>query len=101
MIKFNHPIFPPSIVTTLTCTYVVPGWVKIPSDTKLSDIKWEKQEISKAILNNKWTFESASSNATYVVEKLGFKFKCSCPGYFRAKDREKGCKHIQQVKSEL
>jgi hypothetical protein len=48
-----------------------------------------------------WKFDSASSDGFYTVRENMGKISCNCMGYFRAKDREKGCKHIQQVRSWL
>ena len=99
MINYKHSIFPPSITTTLTGTYIVPGWIKVDPSTKLSDINWEKEEIKIEPKKDEWKFKSSSSNEIYTVQKTGFKFKCNCKGYWRSKDRE--CKHIKEIKKGL
>ena len=48
-----------------------------------------------------WKFKSSSSDSTYVVKENWGKLRCDCPGTWRAKDKVKGCKHVQQVRSWL
>jgi hypothetical protein len=95
-------INPPSIVRTIDNTYIVPGWIKVDPQTTLEDVHWIKPDkIEAPISKDKWTFKSNTSDSIYTVEKIGFKYKCNCPGFWRSKDRDLGCKHIQEVKKGL
>jgi hypothetical protein len=94
-------LIPPSIINTLSGKYIVPGWVPCHPKTELSDIKWiqkiSKKDQVKEI--DTWRFKSSSGDGEYVTKRNGFKYTCNCRGYWMAKDKEKGCKHIQEVKS--
>jgi hypothetical protein len=71
--------------------------------------EWIKPEIKKTRqpedskpTTTEYKFESKSEPGSfYVVRVTGDKVKCNCSGFYRAKDREKGCKHVQQVKKDL
>jgi hypothetical protein len=57
-----------------------------------------KVKVKEKIEENTFKFESKSDPGSfYTVTKKGDKYKCTCPGSFRAKDRE--CKHIKQIKN--
>lgn len=83
--------------------FITPGFIPCHPKTELSDIDWvekiSKEEQVKEI--NTWRFKSSSGDGEYVTKKNGFKYTCNCSGFYRVKDREKGCKHIQQVKKDL
>ena len=48
MITHKHWL-PPTLVYIRGEQYLVPAWKKVPNNTKLSDIKWEKEKILPAI----------------------------------------------------
>jgi hypothetical protein len=84
----------PAIVKLSKGTFVVPAWVEVPKDTTLDQIIWENESQPKPDSNI--IKVEGSSGSTYFIQKIGNKYKCSCPGYFRSKDRV--CKHIKQLK---
>ena len=90
----------PGIANIQNKKFITPGWIPCHPDTQLSDIIWKeevsKQEKVKEI--DTWKFKSSSGDGEYVTKRNGFKYTCNCSGFFRVKDKEKGCKHIQEVK---
>jgi hypothetical protein len=84
----------PAIVELPKGTFVVPAWVEVPKGTTLDQIIWENEPQPKP--NSNIIKVEGSSGSTYFIQKIGNKYKCSCPGYFRSKDRV--CKHIKQLK---
>ena len=105
--KYKHEHhMPPGLLISNGKKYIVPTWVEVLAETTLADIEWIKpvpKDIIKPndeVKSNTWKFESKSEpGAFYTVTQKGDKFKCSCPGSWRSKDKEKGCKHVQEVKN--
>jgi hypothetical protein len=93
----------PGIANLQGKKYIIPNWVPCHPKTELTDIKWikkvSKQEQIKEI--DTWRFKSSDGKGEYITKKNGFKYSCNCSGFYRVKDRDKGCKHIQQVKKDL
>lgn len=89
----------PGIANSQGKRYITPGWIPCHPNTELSDIIWvqkvPKEEKAKEI--DTWRFKSSDGKGEYVTKKNGFKYTCSCPGFWRSKDRE--CKHIKEVKN--
>lgn len=74
--------------------YIVPDWKEVPSTTSLKDIVWNKvKQKSKT----SFKIKSSTSNVEYTIFKVGSKYQCNCPGYWRSKKRE--CKHIRNLRS--
>ena len=98
-------LYPPAFVTLNGKKYLVPTWKEVSLELDLKDVKWEKETFEKkepkVIIN---TFTSSSDNSilyeTKKVEQIDgtFKYYCDCPGRWRAKDKLKGCKHIQKMR---
>tara|TARA_R110000803_G_scaffold37781_4_gene81571 strand:- start:29379 stop:29828 length:450 start_codon:yes stop_codon:yes gene_type:complete len=101
---YNHPLIPPGLITLNNKRYIVPGWKEVHLNTTLNDINWVKPKIKKIdkFKSKTWKFDSSSSNAVYTVTQVdSVTLKCSCPGFFRAKDRNLGCKHVQKIRVSL
>lgn len=96
----SESILPPGIIKIHNKTYITPNWILCHPKTELKDIDWiqkvSKKEKIKEI--NTWRFKSSSNDSEYVTKKNGFRYTCNCSGFWRVKDKEKGCKHIQEVK---
>lgn len=78
-----------------------PSNIKVHPQTTMDDI--EVIRVEKKVVKQEPTihkFESSSSSSIYTVREVAGKYKCNCSGYFRVKDKEKGCKHIQKVRSQ-
>jgi hypothetical protein len=84
----------PAIIELDKGTFVVPAWVEVPKGTTLDQIIWDNKIEIKP--NPDLIKVTGSSGDVYTIQKIGNKYRCSCPGYFRAKD--KICKHIKQLK---
>ena len=102
--EYEHPILAPSLFVDLKGDkYIVPTWQKVHPKTELKDIIWKKTKVKKDKTEKKtWKFDSSSSDSVYTVTKVdSATLKCNCPGFYRAKDRNKGCKHVQKVRGSL
>lgn len=44
MIKYEHPILPPTLLKINGKKFLVPGFKEVPMDTKWEDIKWVKKQ---------------------------------------------------------
>jgi hypothetical protein len=94
----------PSLVSFNGKKYIVPSWQEVLPETTLNDIEWVKPQVEAPppAQSNTWKFQSKSSpDQYYIVRQNGSKLSCNCSGFWRAKDREKGCVHIQQVRSNM
>lgn len=76
-------------------TYILPVWLRVPQDTTLDQIEWEKEIPTPKTDSNIIQVASSSGEGKYQIQKLGDTYKCNCPGYWRSKDRI--CKHIKQI----
>jgi len=96
--EFEHPYMSPFLIVKDDVKYMLPGWIKVHKNTTFDDIDIiRKKEEKVEIIEHK--FKSSSSNKEYVVRQVGEKLSCSCPGFWRSKDKERGCKHIQSLKN--
>ena len=92
-------ILRPGIAIIQGKKFITPGWIPCHPDTTLNDIIWTspiKEVIPQVV--NEWEFDSKSGNGSYIVKQKGDIYTCNCRGFFMAKDKIKGCTHIQQVK---
>lgn len=100
----HHHDIPPALFTNLKGeVFIVPTWQKVHPKTTLADIEWIKPEkVEVKVEKETWKFESSSEKGLfYKVTKQGSELKCNCSGFFRCKDRSKGCKHVQEVRKQL
>jgi hypothetical protein len=101
----KHPSLCVAIVKFGTKYMIYPAGIPCIPETTLDDIEVIESNQPKVVVEKpqkpKWMFESSSGDGFYqVTENMG-KLKCNCSGFWRVKDKEKGCKHIQQVRSWL
>lgn len=102
--KHTHPVLPPTLFTNHKGKkFILPGWFPVLFETQYEDIDWikPKKKQLKKVEQQTWTFKSESSDKIYKVTRNGENLRCNCFGFWRAKDREKGCKHVQEVRSKL
>lgn len=85
----HQHFLPPALVISQNQKYIVPGWVPVPMETDLCDIKHVKPELKQPN-----TYQvNGSKGAVYTVTVASYGTKCTCPaGKFRGK-----CKHIKEV----
>lgn len=91
--KYEKQVLPPTLITILGKKYIVPIWQEVHPQTTLDDIEWTKPQPPKS---EPIKFEVTGSNGdkyNTVYNPNTKKWKCSCPGSWRAKDGM--CKHIK------
>ena len=97
----NSNLHPPHLVVLSDKKYIIPDWIEVHPLTTFDDIIWNKP-VEKVIEEKTFKFESSSEKGMfYKVRVRGTKISCNCSGFFRAKDRNKGCKHCQEVRSRM
>jgi hypothetical protein len=81
--------------------YLYPKGVEVHPNTTLKDVEviYPPKPQNKPQINT-YNVKSSTSNDTYVVKEVEGKYTCNCGGFFRVKDKEKGCKHIQNIKKQ-
>lgn len=101
--RYTHkdPVLPPTLLSLNGEKYLMPQWKKVHPKTQLSDINWVKPHKKKKKIE-KFNFESSSSGKIYTAKKITtaegkVSFTCTCPGFYRVKDKNKGCKHVQKI----
>ena len=97
---------PPSLANINGKLFISPGWVEVHPLTTLNDVYWVKPQPpevkSKKSKKQEFKFESKSAPGSfYKVTVTDNKIKCNCSGYFRCKDKVKGCTHMQTVRKNL
>lgn len=93
-----HAYICPTLIELNGKKFMLPDWKEVDPKTTLEDINWiipEKEEDKPT--PDLFKFKSSSSDSIYTVRKILDTYKCNCPGFWRAKDRE--CKHIKEVKN--
>jgi hypothetical protein len=101
--EYTHELNPPGLMTLGDKKYIMPGWQEVLPETELNDIKWIKPKVKRAeVFEHK--FKSSSNDKVYTTKEHvstegSRKYTCSCPGSWMAKDKNKGCKHQQQLMS--
>jgi hypothetical protein len=95
--------FPPALANVNGKLYMVPDWKEVLPETTINDITYTKPKPPKVKLEKTtFKFESKSSPGSfYKVTVEGDKVKCNCAGQYRAKDKVKGCIHMQEVRSRI
>jgi len=100
----EHSWMPPSLMVMNGKKYLMPTWVEVHPETKLSDIRWERPEVKPKEPNMVVMEFTSKSNPdiTYEARKVTLPtgkitFSCNCPGVWRSKTRE--CKHIKELKN--
>jgi hypothetical protein len=90
-------IIPPVLFNFVDKLAICPWWVNVPLGTTFDDIVWIKDDGTQTNPKpNNIEVKSSDGSSKYIIKKVGDKYHCSCPGYYRAKDRI--CKHIKQLK---
>jgi hypothetical protein len=101
---YIHPYITPHLfVDSNGDKFIIPSWIPVHPKTQFEDINWIKPEVKdQPQEKNTWKFESSSDPGTfYTVRQSGLKLSCNCSGFWRAKDRNKGCKHCQEIRKQL
>ena len=102
--EYKHPVLAPTLLKMDGKTYLMPEWREVHPETTLNDIVWKKPKTKKkdVFKLKTWKFDSSSSDSVYTVTQVdSVTLRCNCPGFYRAKDRNLGCKHVQKVRASL
>lgn len=102
--EYKHPVLAPTLLKKDGKTYLMPEWREVHPETTLNDIIWKRSKPKKkdVFKLKTWKFESSSSDSVYTTTQVdSVTLKCNCPGFYRAKDRNLGCKHVQKVRASL
>lgn len=87
--EYEH-IYPPTLfIDSKGQKLIMPTGIEVHPDTTVDDINWTKPKLKKVIEHIEGSM--GKYKTTYDPNKKTY--KCSCMGYFRAKDRR--CKHIK------
>lgn len=93
----------PALVNTGGKTYLVPIWMEVPADFDVEKNVKVTPITPQVTKEETMTFGSKSDpTIKYETKRLvapsgDVKYTCTCPGYWRVKDKSKGCKHIQKM----
>jgi len=94
----------PGIANLQGKKFITPGFIPCHPNTQLSDITWVpiiikgETQVKNIKEVTKHEFLASNGKGKYYVQVDGDKMKCTCMGYFRAFDKIKGCKHIQELR---
>jgi hypothetical protein len=94
-----------AIVTTLSGTYICPGWHPVPTGTTRDQIEFdmteyvERKEVeAKKLLEIKsYKVEASKPGKFYEVKNNNDKWICTCPS---ASFHRGDCKHIKKLKED-
>ena len=96
--EVEESLIPPRIFETESKKYIVPGWVEVHPKTTMDDVKIIKKE--KRVDPNIYTVTSGSGEYHVRHNPATNKYTCDCMGFWRVFDKQKGCKHIIQIRDE-
>jgi hypothetical protein len=90
-----------AIVRLPNKTILMPKGKEIHPKTTLDDVEIinVKKRVEKP-QEQIYKIESSSTGSMYMVREVAGRYTCNCTGFFRVKDKSKGCKHIQDIKSQ-
>jgi len=92
--------WPPVLVSLCDETYVMPGWIKVPVETTMEEIRkcWidVTPPSAKTVPDIVQNVKSSNGKKTYTVTCKNNQWTCNCVGFgFRRK-----CKHIKTVQDD-
>ena len=96
--EIEESLIPPRLFETEGKKYIVPGWKEVHPKTTLDDITIIKKE--KRVDPNIYTVTSGSGEYHVRHNPATNKYTCDCMGFWRVFDKQKGCKHIIQIRDE-
>ena len=96
--EIEESMIPPRLFETNGKKYIVPGWIEVHPKTELSDVKIKKKR--KRVDPNIHTVTSGSGDYHVKHNPETNQYTCDCMGFWRVKDKKKGCKHIIQIRDE-
>jgi hypothetical protein len=103
IVYFHKHKNPPILIKDLISgrQFLFPSGTEVHELATKKDIIWQQPIITPPKPETEtFTVGSSSSDSVYKVTRKGDNWSCNCSGYFRVKDKSKGCKHVQQIKTE-
>ena len=96
---FTHPYMGPILQVVGNKQYIIPGNIEVHPKTTFDDIECidPKQPTEK----EEWEVKSSSGKDTYKVRRRDGKFTCNCGGFWRVKNKDIGCRHVQEISKNL
>lgn len=99
MYEVEDSLVPPRIFETYEGDkYIVPQWIKVHPKATNNDIKIIKTK-KKRVTREKFNVQSESGNYKVKLNPETKQYTCNCMGFWRVKDKQKGCKHIIEVRN--
>ena len=95
--EVEESLIPPRIFEDLEGKkYIVPQWIEVHPKTTMDDVKII--EKPKRVVKDIHTVQSGSGEYKVRFNPVTEKYTCNCMGFWRVKDKEKGCKHIIEIR---
>jgi len=94
--EVEESLMPPRLFETNGKKYIVPNWIEVHPKTTMNDIKIKKKKIR--VVKDIHTVQSGSGEYKVRFNPNTEKYTCDCMGFWRVKDKVKGCKHIIEVR---
>lgn len=79
--------------------FICPAWIEVPMETDFKDVRVEDPPEAPRVdspPDKVWEFTGSKGN-TYIVERRGGGYSCTCPASMFQKFKD--CKHIIQAKN--
>ena len=96
--EVEESLIPPRLFETEGKKYIVPSWQEVHPKTTQEDIKINK--VKKRVVKDIHTVQSGSGEYKVRFNPVTEKYTCNCMGFWRVKDKVKGCKHIIQIRDD-
>ena len=97
--EYYHDYMAPQMQVRDGEKLIIPGDLKIHPETTFNDIEWIKPK--KPIEKEEWEVKSSNGEDTYKVRRRGGEFNCNCGGWWRVKNKDIGCRHVQEIREKL
>ena len=98
--EVEESLIPPRLFETEGKKYIVPSWKEVHPKTTMDDVKVIIVEKEIKVDPNIYTVTSGSGDYHVRHNPATNKYTCDCMGFWRVLDKEKGCKHIIQIRNE-
>lgn len=97
--EVEDSLVPPRIFETYEGDkYIVPQWIKVHPKATDDDIVVKKAK-KKRVKKDVFTVTSGSGDYHVRFDPYSKQYTCDCMGFWRVKDKKKGCKHIIEVRN--
>ena len=89
-----------AIVTTISGTYICPGWYPVPTGTTRDQVEFDmdvhiSEPVKQTVEVKSYTVEASKPGKFYEVKNDNGRWSCTCPS---ASFHRGDCKHIKKIK---